>query len=110
MSDHAERLRFTVKEPVEAELLVKTPSGTRPPTDEDLLACRLKSDVLLKSRRYEIMQALFGSAYENDDTPECASGIRYLLEYATEYAHLELPDEALEALRGLIQRAGGGKS
>lgn len=101
MSD--QRILFRIEEPVEAELVVRTPSGIRPPKAEELHLAKLIGEGTLFDRRQEIMRGVFGPDWsDNEDGDDTISGIRYLLDYAGIYAHLPLPDEALDVLRRLV--------
>jgi hypothetical protein len=95
-----QRLLLKVQEPVEAELLLVTPSQRRPPTEEELFNLGFFSKEWLYQRMKSMLAAIGG-----DDEEPPLSRLRYFLDYVCVYRH-EVPDEAIQDMREILWPAG----
>lgn len=93
------RLVLKVMEPVQAELMLVTPAGSRPPTDPELRELGYVSSDWLKQRMLDMVAAI-----GDDETSGALGAVRYFMEYLATYQH-DVPEEAIEGMRQVVRRA-----
>jgi len=91
-----QRLIVKVQEPVTAELVLKTPSQQRPPTDDELFDLGYVSRDWLYERMKSMIQRL---GEDSDERP--LSLLRYFCECIAIYHH-EPPEDAIEGMRVIL--------